>query len=190
MPRMQLKNVRLAFDAIYAPKAFGDGDPAYGGKFIVPPDHPQVQELRDAMLTAAKDKWGEKGEGVLKLLKEDKKVCFIEGEYRNKKTGEPYDGFAGNFYLSARNGGENPVKPSAFAADNSPAGADSGLIYGGMYVDASVDIYAQDNQYGRRINCSLRGVRWAGKGDSFGGGAPASADEFGAPVSGDASDFV
>lgn len=190
MPRMTLKDTRLAFDAIYVAKAFGENDPAFGGRFIVPPDHPQVAELEAAMLQAAKDKWGEKAEAVLKLLIEDNKVCFVKKTYRNKKTGDAYDGFEGNYYLGARNGGENPTKPSAFAADNSPAGADSGIIYGGCYVDASVDIYAQDNKYGRRINCSLRGVRFSRKGNAFGGGAPASADEFGEPVEGAGSDFV
>jgi hypothetical protein len=37
----------------------------------------------------------------------------------------------------------------------------------------------QDNKWGRRINCSLRGVMLTGEGENFGGGsAPASADEF------------
>jgi len=189
MPRMTLKNVRGAFLAIYSPKAFGEGDPAYGGKFIVPPDHPQRPEIKAAMLQAAKDKWGDKAEAVLKVLIDDKKVCYLERTYTNQK-GDVYDGFEGNFYLSARNGGDTPTKPSAFAADNSPAGPDSGIIYSGCYVDASVDIYAQDNKFGRRINCSLRGVRFAGPGESFGGGAPASADEFGEPQAGAAADFV
>lgn len=188
MPRMTLKNVRLAFGAIYAPKAFGDGDPAYGGKFIVPPDHPQIAELRAAVKAAAKEKWNEKADGVLAVLKKDNKIAWVEAPYLNK-NGDPWDGFEGNFYLSTRNGGDTPTKPSAFAADNTPAGADSGIIYNGCYVDASVDIYPQDNAYGRRVNCSLRGVRFAGPGESFGGGAPASADEFGAPTE-SAEDFA
>lgn len=182
MPRLTLKNVRLAFEAIYVPKSFGDGDPAYGARLIIPPDHPQVAEIEKAMLTAATDKWGDKAPNVLKMLVDDDKVAFHKKEYKNKKTGEAYDGFEGMFYIGARNGGDNPTKPTAFAADNTPASADSGIIYGGCYVDASLDIYPQDNTFGRRINCSLRGVRFAAPGESFGGGQPASADEFGEPV--------
>lgn len=190
MPRMTVKNLRLGFPAIYAMKAFGEGDPAYGAKFPVPPDHPQVKDIDAAMLQAAKDKWGDKGPDILKLLIEDNRVCFVHKEYRSKKDGAPYDGFKDAFYLSARNGGDTPTKPSAFAADNSPAGADSGIIYAGCYVDASIDIYAQDNSFGRRINCSLRGVRFAGPGEAFSGGQPASADEFGEPQEGAGQDFV
>lgn len=180
--RLLLKNVRIAFPALYVPQAIGDGEPAYSAKFIVPPDHPQLKELRDAISAVAKEKWADKAEGVLKLLKEDKKVAFLEGPYRNKKTGEVYDGFDGNYTLSVRNGGASPVRPSTFDAQNREVTQADGVIYNGCYVDASIELYAQDNNYGRRINCSLRGVRFAGHGESFGGGTKASADEFGAPV--------
>jgi hypothetical protein len=53
--------------------------------------------------------------------------------------------------------------------------------FSGALVNASVEIWAQDNKWGRRINCSLRGVMLTGEGENFGGGSsPASADEFAA----------
>lgn len=181
MPRLTIKNVRLAFENIFTMSSVGASDPAYSAKFIIPPDHPQVDEIRAAVKAAAKEKWEGKADTVLAMLAKDGKVAFAETDYLNK-NGDPYDGFAGNFYLSTRNGGKTPTKPSAFASNNTPIGPGEG-IYGGCYVDASVDIYPQDStEYGRRINCSLRGVRFAAPGESFGGGAPASADEFGEPV--------
>jgi hypothetical protein len=54
-------------------------------------------------------------------------------------------------------------------------------------------IWAQDNKWGRRINCSLRGVMLTGEGESFGGGsAPAGADEFAAfaKAKADAADIL
>lgn len=187
--RITLKNVRLAFPSIFETSSFGEGEPAYSAKFIIPPDHPQAAELKAAVLAVAKEKWGEKGESVLKLLKEDKKVAFIEGPYKNKKTGEVYAGFEGNWTLSTRNGGKSPMKPSAFDAQNKAVEASDGVIYNGCFVDASIELYPQDNTYGRRINCSLRGLRFAGHGESFGGGTKANADEFGAPAEVD-EDFV
>lgn len=188
MPKLLIKNVRLSFPAIFEPEAFGDGDPAYGAKFIVPPTHPQLAEIRKAVIEAGVEKWGEKAPGILSLLKDDKKIAWVEGPYRNK-NGDTYDGFNGMYHLNTRNGGKSPVKPTAFDARNNPVTGADGVIYGGCYVDASVEFYAQDNGYGRRINCSLRGVRFAGHGDSFGGGTSAAADEFGAPVADD-EDFV
>ena len=185
--KMLIKNVRMAFPAIFEPEAFGDGDPAYGAKFIIPQSHPQLKEIRNAVITAGADKWGEKAPGILALLKDDKKVAWVEGPYRNK-NGDIYDGFEGMYHLSTRNGGKAPIKPSVFDAQNRLLTQADGVVYSGCYVDASVEFYAQDNGYGRRINCSLRGVRKSGDGDSFGGGASASADEFGAPA--DLEDFV
>ena len=51
-------------------------------------------------------------------------------------------------------------------------------IYSGCYVDCSVEIWAQDNQYGQRVNAQLRGVMFVRDGDAFGAGGSASADEF------------
>ncbi len=181
MPRLTIKNVRLAFENIFAMSSVGDSAPAYSAKFIVPKDHPQIDEIRAAVNNAAKEKWEGNAPAVLAKLTKDGKMAWVEGDYLNK-NGDPWDGFKGNFYLSTRNGGDNPTKPSVFSSNNQPIGPGEG-VYGGCYVDASVDIYPQDStQYGRRINCSLRGVRFAGKGEAFGGGQPASADEFGAPV--------
>jgi hypothetical protein len=179
-----LRNVAIAFPAIFEPQAVGDGEPAYGAKFIVPQDHPQVGELRAAIEEAAKGQWNDKAPAVLKLLTADKKVAFVEGPYLNK-NGEPYAGFADAFHLSSRSA---KVRPSAYNSANQPMDAADGLIYSGAFVDASVEIYAQDNKWGRRINCGLRGVRFVAHGESFGGGAPASASEFGAPV--EPQDFV
>lgn len=179
--KMTIKRVRLAFPAIFTPQAFGEGEPAYSGKFIIPPNHPQLQDIRDNIKLVAKDKWNEKADGILKLLTEDKKVAFVEGPYRNK-NGDVYDGFDGMFTLSSRS---PKIRPSALNRDKSPVTEQDGVIYAGCYVDAAVEFYAQDNSYGRRINCSLRGVRFVEDGESFGGGSAAGADDFD-----DAEDFV
>jgi hypothetical protein len=41
-----------------------------------------------------------------------------------------------------------------------------------------VEIWAQDNNYGKRINASLKGVQFVRDGDAFAGGGAASPDEF------------
>jgi hypothetical protein len=176
--RLIIRNVRIAFPAIFEPQAVGDGEPAYGAKFIVPTDHPQIDEIRKAVRDVAKGQWNDKADSVLKLLIADKKTAWVEGPYINK-DGEPYEGFEDAFHLSSRSA---KTRPTAFDNANNPATAADGLIYSGAYVDASVEVYAQDNKWGRRINCGLRGVRFVNHGQSFGGGAPAGADEFGAPV--------
>ena len=53
------------------------------------------------------------------------------------------------------------------------------MLLSGYYVDAILDIWAQENSYGKRINAQLKGVQFRRKGDVFsGGGAPAEDDDF------------
>jgi hypothetical protein len=175
--KLTIKNVRMAFPAIFQPQAVGDGEPAYGAKFIVPADHPQLPEIRKAIEAVAKGQWNEKAPSVLKLLQADKKVAWVEAPYLDK-NGEPYEGFQNAYHVSSR----SKIKPSAFDTQNRAVTEADGLIYSGAFVDAAIEFYAQDNKWGRRVNCSLRGVRFAGHGESFGGGVAASADDFGAPT--------
>ncbi|MFD1244790.1 ssDNA-binding protein [Paralysiella testudinis] len=54
----------------------------------------------------------------------------------------------------------------------------SGKPYAGCYVNAKIDIWAQDSQYGKRINAGLSGVQFIRHGEAFGGGAPATEADF------------
>lgn len=176
---IKLKNIQIAFPALAEPQAFGDGEPAYGGKFPIEKESAHQKLIEETMLAVAKDQWQKDGEKVLALLVEDGKTCFVKKEYKNKKTGEPYDGFAGTFYLSTRNAKVQPTIIDRFGKKVENKNDIERLIYSGCLTHISVDIWAQDNKWGRRINATLRGVMYAGEGTRFGGSAPpASADEF------------
>ncbi len=181
MSILMLKNVVLAFPALAEPQAIGDGEPAYGARFAIDPKSPLVGEIDAAMLAVAKQKWKEDGEAILDMLRSDKKVAFEKAAYRSKKTGKPYEGFEGTYSLGSRNA---KTQPTVFDQYGAPVTTKSGieqLLYSGCRVNAKVEFYAQDNSFGRRINCSLLGVMFAGDGERFGGGsAPASADDFAA----------
>ncbi len=55
---------------------------------------------------------------------------------------------------------------------------EDGVIYAGCYVNASIEIWAQDNQYGKAIRATLRGVQFFRDGDAFTANNVAAADEF------------
>jgi len=180
MPTMMLKNVRIRFPAIAEPKAIGDGEPAYGGKFVIA-DGDMADQIDAAMLEAATQKWEKDAKGVLDILRDNKKVCFERKPYRSTKTGEVYHGFENAFTLGSRTADSKPA-PTVFDEYGKPVQAKQDierLIYDGCYVNAKVEFWAQDNNWGRRLNCSLLGVMFAGHGESFGGGSgPAAADDF------------
>lgn len=168
--QLKLNAVRLAFGNLHAPRAVnGEGDPAYSGSFIMEPDHPSVQVVKDAMDALGREKWGTKWPTIKKELESKDRTALHDGD-----TKASYAGFPGNVYVSAR----SKVRPLVIDRDKTPLTASDGKPYAGCYVNASIDLWAQDNNYGRRINASLRGVQFVKDGDPFSGGNSASVDDF------------
>lgn len=168
--KLKLVNVRLAFPALFEAKTVnGEGKPAFSASLLLDPSDPQVKTVNQAIDAVAKEKWGAKADAVLKTMRATDKVCLHDGDLK-----EQYDGFAGNLYISSR----SAARPLVIDANKSPLTEKDGKPYAGCYVNASIELWAQDNNYGKRVNASLRGVQFLRDGDAFAGGAPASEDEF------------
>lgn len=169
--KIMLRDVRLAFPSLWkatAPK--GGGELAFSASFLIPPTHKQVAELEAAMLKVAEEKWAAKGETMLKALRAADKTCLHNGDAKSE-----YEGFQGNLYVSAR----SKTRPTTINGNREDITQEDGVIYSGCYVNASIELWAQENNFGKRINAQLRGVQFCRKGDAFAGGAaPASSDEF------------
>ncbi len=168
--QVKLKNVRLAFPNLFKASAFSaDQKPDFSATLILPKNHPQIGDLRKAMEAVAAEKWEKKGAEVLRQLVAQDKTCLHDGN-----TKSSYEGFEDAMFVSAR----NPAAPLVIDRDRTPLTESSGRPYSGCYVVANVEIWAQDNQYGKRINATLRGVQFYADGDAFSGAAPATEDEF------------
>lgn len=168
--KVSLKDVRLAFPQLFEAKAVnGEGKPAFSASFLLPHDHPSVAAINAAIEGVAKEKWGAKASEVLRGLRAQDKVCLHDGDAKSD-----YDGYAGNLFVSAR----SATRPLVIDRDKSPLTEKDGRLYAGCYVYASIELWAQDNQFGKRVNASLKGVQFYRDGDAFAGGAPASPDEF------------
>ncbi len=170
--RILLKNVRIAFPNLFeASTVAGEGEPRYGAAFILPQDHPQLKDIRAKIMAVATEKWKDKVEAVVKGLEKTDKVALHDGD-----TKPAYDGFVGNLFISAS--AKVSARPTVINKDKTPLTDRDGVIYAGCYVNASIDFWAQDNAYGKRINAQLRGVQFARDGDAFSAGRPADTDEF------------
>jgi len=168
--QIKLTNVRLSFADIFEPRAFKPGDPPkYKGTFLVPKDDKkQLKVIEDAILAVAKEKWPKNAEKVLASIRGNaNKFCFQDGDTKS------YAGYEGMMAFSA----SSKTRPLVLDRDKSPLTKDDGRPYSGCYVNCSVDIFAYDNS-GNGISATLRGVQFYRDGEAFGGGAPASADEF------------
>lgn len=182
--KVKLDSVRLAFPQLFEPRAFGEegSDPAYGASFIFPKEHPAFKLINEAINAVAVEKWEKKAAEILKQLRTADKICLHDGDAK-----PDYVGFAGNFFIASR----NKARPLIIDRDKSPLTALDGKPYAGCYVNATVDVWAQANKFGKRVNATLSGVQFLKDGDAFTGAAPASVDDFEDLAEGaDAEDLV
>jgi hypothetical protein len=169
--RILLRDVRLAFPSLWkatAPK--NGGEAAFSASFLFPPNHKQMAEIKAIFLKVATEKWAAKAAAIYKALEAADKLCLHKGDLKGE-----YEGFEGQLYISAR----SKIRPSIFDGQRQDLSEADGKPYSGCYVNASIELWAQDNSFGKRINAQLRGVQFLRDGDAFAGGArPADADEF------------
>lgn len=168
--KLKLNEVRLAFPAVFEPKTVnGEGEPRFSAVFLIPADHPQLEEIRNTLKKAAQEKWGAKWEAVYTQLEKQLKLCLHDGDEKGD-----YEGFPGNFFLNAA----NKARPLVIDAHRNTLVQADGRPYAGCYVNAVVDIWAQDNNFGKRINASLSGVQFLRDGDAFAGGGVSNPTDF------------
>lgn len=160
---MQLKKVRLAFPQLFEAKTVnGEGKPAFSASFLIDPSDPQVEAINAEIERVAKEKWGAKADTLLVSLRKGDKLALHDGDLKAQ-----YDGYPGNLYISAR----NAVRPHVLSRDAKTEISEAdGIIYAGCYVNAIIDFWAQDNNYGKRVNCTLHKVQFHSDGDAFSGG--------------------
>lgn len=170
--KVKIADARLAFaqHLFTAGTVGGEGKPAYSLTAILPPDHPAIAELEAAEEAVAEAKWDKKAKANLQAIRNAGKGVVKDGDLKAN-----YAGFEGNKYVSTR----SDKRPNVYGKDGSQLSEDDGVIYSGCYGHVIVEVWAQDNQYGKRINAQITGVMFTRDGDSFGGGAtPATADDF------------
>ena len=169
--RLTIKDVRIAYaQGIFTARAAKPGDKEkYGAAFLFPANHPAVKELSAAVVRAAQTKWGAKADDMLKQLKAADRLPVHNGDGKASSTG-----YAGNLYLNAG----NAIRPLVLDNNKAPLTAADGKPYSGCYVNAIVEIWAQDNTNGKRINAALMGVQFVRDGERLAGGSVATADDF------------
>jgi hypothetical protein len=170
MSKIRLNNVRLAFPALFeAATVQGEGEPAFSAAFLLPSDHPQIEEIELAQEALGKEKWGAKWPTIRKEIVANNRLALKDGD-----TKSSYAGYEGNLFINAR----NKTRPTVIGRDKAPLTEKDGVVYAGCFVNAVIELWAQDNNYGKRINASLSGVQFLRDGEAFSGGRPASVDDF------------
>lgn len=158
--RFQLKNVRLSFPSLYerSKMANDDGPGKYEATFLLPKSDKKQFQMLTKIIEATI------AESGIKVPKD--KRCVKDGD------DVEYDGYEGCWSIKA----SSKKRPQTFDRDLTPLDSEDEKFYPGCYVNASLSLWVQDNQYGKRLNCNLYGVQFAKDGEEFGDTVDVSED--------------
>ncbi len=172
MPTM-IKRTRVSFPNVHKPSGFGDSDPKYSITCLIPKDSDLEKQIKAEMEQGAKATFGTNASAILKKQQADgMRALLKDGDEKLNKDGEPMA--PGHWMLK----GSNKAKPLVIDRKGNQLDEDSGLPYGGCYCNVQVDIWGQNNQFGKWLNVKLLGVQFVEDGDSFGGKVRSSVSDF------------
>ena len=161
MAKIQLKNVRLSFPSIFQRASFNGEQGKFEATFLLNKETQadQIAALEKAIDTAI-------AEAKVKVPSD--KRCLKDGDEFD------YDGYAGHMAFKA----STNRRPTVIDRDKTPLAEDDGKPYAGCYVNAIVDIWVQNNSYGKRANGNLFGIQFFKDGEAFGAGDTDVTDDF------------
>lgn len=152
MAKLVLNNVRLSFPSLFSHEQYnGKSTGKYAATFLMDKDSKLAKEVQKAAKQVAEEKFGKK-------LPKGLKTCLKDGD------DVEYDGYEGMLAIKAN----TKRRPVLVDRDKSAITEDDDTLYAGCYVNASLDIYALDNEYGKRVSCQLNGIQFYKDGEPFG----------------------
>lgn len=161
MSKLMLKDVRLSFPSLFDHATYqGQSLDKYEATFLIPKDSDIAKEVQAAVK--------EVGTEVLGKDWSKAKLCLLDGDTKE------YDGYEGMWAVKA----STKKRPIIINKDKSAVTEEDGVVYAGCYVNASVSIYAFQNNYGKFVQAQLNAVQFNRDGEAFGGGDSFSMDEF------------
>lgn len=164
---LKLKNVRLGVAFLLKPSEKG----SYWLNAIIDPGSELYKQITAALKQAAKNKFGDDADKKLKVYASNggQQMCFLSGERRLDKSGDPYPGTEGKFVLTA----SNKTRPTLLNRRGVEVseGEIAKLFYGGARYNLSVEIYCAENGKFKGAFCQVRGVQFVEHGERLGGGA-------------------
>ncbi len=170
-----LQNVRLGpFPDLHTAKQYqGKGAFNYKVTLLVDKKSQVAKDILAAYQEVAKEAWQEKANARLEEFKGNKLMTFIlDGDKTADKGGH-----AGCLVVSAKKKQEDG-RPEVRARNKQLlAAGDDGYPYGGCYVNAVLEVWAQTKE-NPGMRCKVLGVQFVKDGDAFIAGSKASEDDF------------
>jgi len=159
--KIMLKNVRLSFPSVFKRSSFNGEEGKFEATFMLDKETQADQiEALDKVIKAAM------AEAKIKVASD--KICLKDGDDSDRPE------YAGMMTFKAASN----KRPTVIDKDKTPLAEDDGKPYAGCYVNAIVDVWVQNNSYGKRVNGNLYGVQFFKDGEPFGEGDIDVSDDF------------
>lgn len=160
MSNIKLQKVRLSFPSLFQRAKFEGKEGKYEATLLIPKsDTKTYTKLKKAIQAAIKE---------AKKKIPEAKWCLQDGDDKE------YDGYEDHWALKA----SNNKRPTVIDRDKTPLTEDDERVYAGCYVNAIIDFWIQDNQWGKRVNANLYGIQFSADGEPFGNGPVDVTDDF------------
>jgi len=152
--KVLLKNVRLSFPSLFKTEQYaGEDTEKYAATFLIPKsDTKTVTAIEQACKQALVEKYGEG------KVPKGFKMPLVDGDDKE------YQGYADHVCIKAN----TKKRPTLVNRDKTPIVEENGILYGGCYVNASIDVWVMDNSYGKKVLASLNAIQFVKDGESFG----------------------
>ena len=150
--KILIKNARLSFPSLFQKEEFNGKQGKYAATLLIDKKDKETKKKLDQLIEAAKN-------SVNFKIKPDM-VCLKDGD------DSEYDGYAGNWSIKAA----NSKRPQIVDKDKSQLDESDEKLYAGCYVNAVIDFWVQNNEFGKRINANLYLVQFNADGEPFGSG--------------------
>lgn len=161
--KIKLQNVRLIFPSIFQKSTFDGEEGKFQGTFLVSKEDSKThQEILKAIEVVKK----EYKDPSIKI--KENMIFLKDGD------DDENENLHGHWVIKA----SNKTRPTALDRDKSQLDESDNKIYSGVYVNAIISPWVQDNRYGKRINATLLGVQFVKDGDRLGGSQVASPNDF------------
>jgi hypothetical protein len=163
MAKIKLTNVRLSFPSLFRKAQFNGEETKYEATFMLNKEQhaDKIDEIKKLI-----------ADGIKENLKGAKvpsdKICLKDGDESGR------DEYEGHFTIKAANN----KRPKVIDRDKSTLMEEDDKPYSGCYVNAVLDLWYQNNSYGKRVNANLLGVQFFKDGEPFESGSVADDDDF------------
>lgn len=158
---VKIPNGRISFPSLFKKASFDGKEGKYEATILFPKTDTKTYDAIMASIEASK--------------KENKVKVGADKVFIKDGDDIEYDGYAGHWAIKA----SNNKRPTVINRDKTPLVEEDEVVYAGCFVNAIIEPWAQNNNYGKRINANLLGIQFVKDGDAFGdGGKTATADDF------------